>query len=161
MGATANVTVVLTPLAAAAGTFSASFSIQGQSQDPNSSNNTVQPSVNVTPAADLAVAISGGSVPPAVDVDWTYTLTVSNLGLSDATGVSAVSALPPNVTFISATSSQGPAPVVQNGVLSDALGAIAAGQSATISVVVMPAFDWLHSALGVGHRSAVRSQSGQ
>jgi uncharacterized repeat protein (TIGR01451 family) len=52
--------------------------------------------------------------------------------------VSAVSTLPPNVTFISATPSQGPAPVVQNGVLSDALGAVAAGKAATISVVVMP-----------------------
>jgi uncharacterized repeat protein (TIGR01451 family) len=138
VGATADVSVVLTPLAAAAGMFSASFSIQGQSQDLNLSNNTVKPSVSVTPAADLALAISGGSVPPTVQADWTYTLTVANLGLSDATGVTAVSTLPPNVTFISATSSQGPAPVVQNGVISEALGGIAAGQAVTISVVVMP-----------------------
>ncbi len=138
VGATAGVTVVLTPLAAAAGTFTASFSIQGQSQDPDSSNNMVQPSVSVTPAADLAVAIAGGSLPPAVDADWTYTLTVTDLGLSDATAVTAVSPLPPNVTFLSATSSQGPAPVVQNGVLTDALGDIAVGQAATISVVVSP-----------------------
>ena len=138
VGATATVTVVLSPLAAAAGTFTASFSIQGQSQDPDSSNNTIAPSVNVTPAADLAVAISDGFVPAAVQADWTYTLTVSNLGLSTATGVSLVSPLPPNVTFISGTSSQGLQPVVQNGVLSDALGAIGAGQFATISVIVMP-----------------------
>ena len=138
VGATANVTVVLTPLAAAAGTFTANFSLQGQSQDPNLSNNTVEPSVSVTPAADLAVAIGGGSVPPAVDADWTYTLTVTDLGLSDATDVNAVSPLPPNVTFIKATSSQGAAPVVQDGVLSDALGSIAAGGAATISIVVVP-----------------------
>ena len=52
--------------------------------------------------------------------------------------MTAVFPLPPNVQFISATSSQGSSPVDQDGVLSADLGAIAAGSSATVSVVVMP-----------------------
>ena len=137
-GGTAIVTVVLIPQAAAAGTLTTSFSIQGENTDPVPTNNTAYATVTVNPAADLAVTISPGSVPPAVQADWTYTLNVANLGLSNATGVTVTAPLPADVQFVSAASSQGSTPVVQDGTLSADLGALAAGQSATVSIVVMP-----------------------
>jgi uncharacterized repeat protein (TIGR01451 family) len=137
-GATSMLTVVLSPQAAAAGTQTTAFTIQGENTDPNPSNNTASTSVQVTPAADLAIGISNGAAAPADGADWTITLNVSNLGLSDATGVTADLPLPATVMFVSAASSQGLTPVDQNGVVSAVLGAMPAGSSATVSVVVMP-----------------------
>ncbi len=137
-GGTATVTVVLIPQAAAAGTFTTSFSIQGENVDPVTTNNTAEATLTVTPAADLGITISTGGVVPAVEADWTYTLNVSNLGLSNATGVTVTAPLPPDAELISATSSQGLTPVVQDGTLSADLEALAAGGTATVSIVVMP-----------------------
>jgi len=137
-GQTARATLVVIPQAAAAGTLTTSFSVAGENLDPMPSNNSARASVEVTPAADLAVTISPGAAAPCNQEDWTFTVTVSDLGLSNATGVTAAAPLPPNVQLISATSSQGPAPTVQAGMVSAALGAIAAGSSATVTLVVMP-----------------------
>ena len=137
-GATDTLTVVLSPRAAAAGTLTTTFSIQGENTDPNTSNNTASASVTVTPAADLAIAIATGAVAPAVGADWTITLNVANLGLSGATGATAIFPLPSNVTFVTAASTQGTTPVDQNGVISADLGAIPAGSAATVSIVVVP-----------------------
>ena len=136
-GASETVNVVLTPQAVAAGTLSMSFSVQGQNVDPVTSNNTSDASVTVVPAADLAVAITTPGTAPAVQADWTYTLTVSNLGLSAATGVTLVSPLPPNVQVMSVTTSQGSV-VEQNGTLSADLGTLSAGKSAIMTIIVMP-----------------------
>ena len=138
VGGTAIVTVVLIPQGAAAGTLTTSFSVQGQNTDPATANNTADATVTVNPAADLAITISPGKAPPAVQADWTYTLNVANLGLSNATGVTVTAPLPPGVEFVSAASSQGLAPVVQNGTLSADLEGLAAGDFATVSIVVMP-----------------------
>jgi len=137
-GQSAQATLVVTPQAAAAGTLTTSFSIEGENFDPTLSNNSAQASVAITPAADLAVTISPSAAAPCNQVEWTYTITVSDLGLSDATGVTAAAPLPANVELISATSSQGPAPTDQGGSVSAGLGAIAAGSSATVTLVVMP-----------------------
>src|SRR5262249_35097864 len=71
-------------------------------------------------------------------LDWAYTLVVSNAGLSDATGVTVVAPLPPDVQFVSASSSQGLAQEEQDGRIRAGLGAIAAGKSATVTVIVLP-----------------------
>jgi uncharacterized repeat protein (TIGR01451 family) len=73
-----------------------------------------------------------------VQEPWTYTISVSNLGLSDATGVTAQVPLPPNARFVSAQSTRGPMPTVRAGVVSAELGAMNAGQSATVTIVVEP-----------------------
>ena len=129
---------MLTPLAAAAGQFTTNFTVDGSDFDPDLSNNSTQATAQVTPAADLDVSITPGTPDPANDSDWTYTVVVTNLGLSDATAVTASSPLPPNVELVSETSSQGHAPTDQGGVVSAALGTILAGQSATVTIDVMP-----------------------
>ena len=137
-GGTALVTVILTPQAAAAGTLTTSFSVQGENTDPAITNNTAHAKVTVIPAADLGVTISQGAVSPAFQVNWTYTVNVANLGLSNATGVTVTVPLPQGAVFVSASSSQGLAPVVQDGTLSADLEALNAVESATVSIVVMP-----------------------
>jgi len=137
-GQSAQATLVVSPQAAAAGTLTTSFSVVGENLDPTPSNNTAQASIVVTPAADLAVTISPGATAPCNQADWTYTITVSDLGLSNANGVTATAPLPPGVQFVSATSSQGKAPTDQGGVVSAGLGPIAAGSSANVTLVVKP-----------------------
>jgi uncharacterized repeat protein (TIGR01451 family) len=137
-GVTAQVTLVLVPLAAATGQFTSSFSVTGDNLDPVPTNNSTQATVLVTPAADLAVSILAGTRAPANQADWTYTVGVTNLGLSDATGVIVSTPVPPNVNLVSITSGQGQPPIDQGGLISAALGNIPAGQSATLTIVVMP-----------------------
>jgi uncharacterized repeat protein (TIGR01451 family) len=136
-GQSAVVTLVVAPEALTAETLTTSFAVQGPNVDPVSSNNSATVSVSVVPSADLAIVIS----PPGsayATVASTYTLTVANLGPSDATGVTVLSSLPTNVTFISATSSQGPTPTDQAGVISADLGELDPGHSATVTLVLQP-----------------------
>jgi uncharacterized repeat protein (TIGR01451 family) len=62
----------------------------------------------------------------------TYTLTATNNGTANSTGVTVVDTLPSGVTFVSATG--GVTPV--NGVLTFAVGDLAAGAHVSVSVVV-------------------------
>ena len=115
VGASAVVTIVVDPLAAAAGVLTTSFAIQGQNTDPVMTNNQATASVMVDPAADLEVAISPGATPAAVEAQWNYTLTVTNLGLSTATGVNVTAPLPVGVQYAGASSSQGSTPLMLAG----------------------------------------------
>ena len=137
-GDSVELSFVITPLAGAAGQFTTTFAVQGENVDPVYSNNTASASVQVTPSADLAVTINPARDGPFDDSSWSYTEVVQNLGPSDATGVVLTSPLPANISLISATPSQGAAVSVQDGVASASLGAIASGQSATVTFVVEP-----------------------
>jgi len=67
----------------------------------------------------------------------TYTYTVSNTGPSTATGVNFSNALPPSVTFLSATVSQGNWTTEGNILLAN-LSSLEPGASATITATVQP-----------------------
>ncbi len=128
----------VSPQAAAAGSLVTDFSIQGVNVDSNQSNNTAETSVTVTPAADLAVAITPAVFPPARQANWTYTVFVADLGPSPSTGVKVLVPLPANTQFVSATASQGSDPTTSDGVIEADLGDLAAGKSAAVTVEVEP-----------------------
>ncbi len=68
--------------------------------DPDPANNTATSSVALTPSADLQITKAG----PANAVAGTtivYTITVTNAGPSDATGVTLTDPTPPGLTFVS------------------------------------------------------------
>jgi uncharacterized repeat protein (TIGR01451 family) len=77
-----------------------------------------------------------GTAPASVTMgqNVTYTLTVNSVGAAGATGVTLTDTLPTGVTFVSATG--GVTPV--GGVLTFALGSLAVGGSATVTIVVTP-----------------------
>ena len=93
--------------------------------------------VDVLPAADLAITKDDDADPPPGDANLTWTITVDNLGPSDATGVVVTDNLPAGVTLV-ATSGCAEDP---NGVPTCTLGAIPNGGSAafTIEVSIDPA----------------------
>ena len=68
--------------------------------DRDTTNNTATSSVTLTPSADVQITKSG----PATAVAGTnvvYTITVTNAGPSDATGVTLADPTPPGLTFVS------------------------------------------------------------
>jgi uncharacterized repeat protein (TIGR01451 family) len=137
-GKTVNATLVLTPLPGATGQFATTFSVQGANLDSISTNNTASATVQVSAAADLSLTILPAPGGPNDSSIWAYTISVSNLGLSDATGVTVFSPVPSQLQYKSVTSSQGQQAVYQNGIVSAALGTIPAGQSATVKIMALP-----------------------
>jgi uncharacterized repeat protein (TIGR01451 family) len=94
--------------------------------DPNTANNTA--SVTETPQhADLVVRKSVSDATPNVGDQITFTVTLTNSGSGDASGVQVNDLLPTGLAFVTATSSQGTytagTGVWDVGVLPDGAGA--------------------------------------
>jgi uncharacterized repeat protein (TIGR01451 family) len=89
----------------------------------------------VTPLANLSVVKSAAPSPVVVTSNLVYSLLVSNLGPTDATGVTVTDSLPPNTVYISAQSSQGFC-TTAGGIVTCNFDTLTNGGSATISVVV-------------------------
>jgi uncharacterized repeat protein (TIGR01451 family) len=105
--------------------------------DPVSSNNATTTSVLVEVAADADMAVSMQASPSPVYVSSpiTYTIQVSNLGLSSASAVSVVDTLPSTLAGASATTSSGTCGAPTGGTITCSLGTVASGASPiTISV---------------------------
>ncbi|MEP7043596.1 MAG: hypothetical protein ABI843_11070 [Dokdonella sp.] len=99
--------------------------------DPDTSNNSAGASLNAGATADVAVAKSVDHPTPNVGSTITYTITATNSGPNDATGVEIVDNLPAGLTLTSATSSQGSYDS-SSGVW--IVGAIANGARATLAI---------------------------
>jgi len=94
-------------------------------------------SVDTSLGADLAVTKTDSPDPVQVGTNLTYTLTVTNNGPNEATGVTLTDTLPTGVTFVSATPSQGTCSQA-GGTVTCNLGTLANGASTTATVVVSP-----------------------
>jgi uncharacterized repeat protein (TIGR01451 family) len=88
-------------------------------------------------SADVAVRASTAPNPPLSGYDLTYSLTVTNHRPVLATNVMFTNIVPPQVSFVSVTSTVGTC-VFTNGEIICALGDFAATSNAVITVVVQP-----------------------
>ncbi|MBO9534382.1 MAG: DUF11 domain-containing protein [Solirubrobacteraceae bacterium] len=86
-------------------------------------------------ATDLRVAVDADRSSAAVGDTITYLVTVTNDGPSGATNVALTNTLPANATIVSVTPSQGSCAPTGNP-RSCAIGSLASGASATLTVVV-------------------------
>ena len=84
---------------------------------------------------DLAITKADAPDPVALGGSLTYTLTVTNNGPDPSTDSTVTDTLPPGVTFVSATPSQGACSQAA-GTVTCTLGPLALGGSATIQIVV-------------------------
>jgi len=133
-GANSVVTIVVTPQVAAVPSINNVASVGATEFDPNAANNAVSQTTTVDPVADLALTKTDSPDPVTVGNNLTYTVTVTNNGPNDATGVVLTDTLPANVTFVSAT-----APCTQAaGVVTCNLGTINNGANTVITIVVTP-----------------------
>ncbi len=87
--------------------------------------------------ADLSVTKSDDPDPVGLANPLSYVITVTNNGPSDATGVVLTESLDPDISFESATPSQGSFDELDE-ILTWDVGDLASGASATITIVVVP-----------------------
>ena len=146
---TATLTVKVT--AAAAGTISlpagAAVVDPGSAlTETNEANNasTDTASTVITDAPDLAITVAA----PATALtggNWDYTLTVTNNGLMNATGVAAQFTIPAGLSFVNAAGS-GFTTGESGGVVSFSDGTINVGSSATLTITVSTLTDGTYTA---------------
>jgi uncharacterized repeat protein (TIGR01451 family) len=115
------------------GTITNTASVTSGVPDPDPTYNTATVDTTVVePGADLAVTGFAEPDPAATNAPLTYTLFVDNLGPDAASGVTVTDTLPPEVTFDSASEGC----VESSGIVTCTLGAIARGETATVTITV-------------------------
>jgi uncharacterized repeat protein (TIGR01451 family) len=141
LAAGANALTFAVPLTATSGSTFARFrfsSAGGLSFTGDAADGEVEDhAVAITPVADLALTKTDSPDPVAVSSNLTYTITVTNIGPSQATTVTVTDTLPIGVTYGSASSSQGSC-LQAAGVVTCSLGTVAANGSATVTIIVIP-----------------------
>ena len=133
--ATVEIVVTVDPALADGTTLTNTAGVVGSEPDPDLSNNIASEETRVARQADLAVTKTDDPDPAASGGDLTYTLSVTNNGPSDATGVTLTDTLPTGVTFVSATPSQGSCSE-SGGTVTCTLGDLAVDGSAAVEIVV-------------------------
>ena len=134
-GATATATILVTVNSGTQGTITNTAVIAGNEPDPDLSNNTASVTTMVGAQVNLSIAKSASPNPVIAGQSLSYTLTASDLGPSDATGVTVTDTLPAGVTYASGSSSQGS--VSQSGgTVTVNLGNLHAGAAATATILV-------------------------
>jgi len=112
--------------------------------------------VNVEKCADLEIEKTVDIETPDVGDEVTFTLTMTNNGLSDATGVTVTDNLPSGYTFVShGTPSQGNV-TVNNGDISWDIGDMASGDEETVTITVTvnePVADYVNIAIVTGNET--------
>ena len=103
--------------------------------DPLATNNSAVDIDVLEPQADLSLAKTDAQDPVAAGGPLTYVLTLANAGPSDSAGMTVVDTLPAGVSFVS-SSPGAPACTHAAGVVTCALGALAASDQATVVVQV-------------------------
>ena len=134
-GETAQVTIVVT--ATSPGMSTNSAEVTATESDPDSANNSVMETTEVTASADLSIIKSDSPDPVTVDQNLTYDVRITNNGPSDATGVTLTDTLPEEVTFVSADPEQGSCTQSAGTVTCD-LGAVDEGATVQVTIVVSP-----------------------
>ncbi len=123
-----TLTVYVTPSAYPGGVNTVTVSTPN---DTDPSNDTYEDPTDVDPVADLRLTKVVDNPNPSLGDTITYTVTVTNDGPNTATGVEVTDQLPPGLTFVSATPSQGS---YNPGTGVWTVGTLNAGASATLVI---------------------------
>jgi|GEM_PF-3090333 len=137
----ASATVAITLLPRTVSSIQNSVQLSSNSFDPNPANDTATLAVDAGEArADLSAQLTATPNPVTVEDELSYQLTIQNAGPATASSVNASVQLPPAFLFIAATTSQGSACNLTDtsNSLTCPLGSLAQGNSATVSLRVVP-----------------------
>ncbi len=127
------------------GTLVATAKVSALQVDPLPANNTATAATTVGPSADLAVTLTDMPDPVVIGSNWTYTITVTNLGPNNASAAVLSANLPGGISIVSSNTTQGN--LVRSGnTLTCNLGALAANSGAVITIVVNSAVSNVYNA---------------
>ena len=129
------VIAVSVPAGQAATTVTNNASVTTSTTDPNASNDSTSEDTTIATAADVSVAKIDSADPVNAGTGFSYTVTVSNAGPSDATLVQLADVLPSEVTFVSAVPDQGSCSELVGTVTCD-LGMVVDGGSVDVVIAV-------------------------
>lgn len=134
-GASATFTLVVNVnVATAVGTVTSNTVFATPATFDPATPNTSTSNTTVTAAmADLSVTKTANPPVAPMNANVTFTITVTNLGPSNATGVTLIDTVPANMTFVSATPSQGTCS--GTGPVNCNLGNLNSGSNAVVTVV--------------------------
>ena len=102
-----SATLTMEALVNATGNYINTASISGSENDPEPGNNTSSSTPVPVPQTDLSIVKTVDETNPFVGSEITFTITVTNVGPSAATGVNVNEVLPSGFTFVNATPSSG------------------------------------------------------
>jgi uncharacterized repeat protein (TIGR01451 family) len=136
-----SATVALVATADAAGEISNTVQVTNDLADPDENNNSATETTTVNeppppgdPAADISVTKAANADPVFVGDEITWTISVTNAGPDDATGVIATDVLPAGITYVSATPSVGSCSE-SSGTVTCELGTLTSGTIVGIAIV--------------------------
>jgi uncharacterized repeat protein (TIGR01451 family) len=134
-GETAMATV--TARTSASGSITNTISVIGSVGDINPANNSATNVVLIVPAADLTLHAVARPDPLWLGENLVYTLTVTNRGPNAAGTVLLTNQLPPGVTYLATTWTQGACSRLGSEISCN-LGPLSAGAFATVTVSIRP-----------------------
>ena len=108
-----------------------SVSVLATENDPNTSNDSATATINVGAKSDMSIVQTVDINSPFTEDTITYTVTITNNGPSDATGVTVTDVLPAGVTYDGKSQSQGRYRA-KSGVWT--VGSIPVGATATLTL---------------------------
>jgi uncharacterized repeat protein (TIGR01451 family) len=129
----ANTTLNIIATVKATGNYANSATITSKETDPTATNNTATSTPIPVPVADVRIAKTANNNAPNVGSNITFTVTASNAGPSNASGISAIDMLPSGYTLVSATPSGSTNYDNATGIWT--IGNLANGANATLTVV--------------------------
>ncbi|MBI3416570.1 MAG: DUF11 domain-containing protein [Verrucomicrobia bacterium] len=133
-GGTATVKVVVKPVQI--GIVTNTVNIAAKQADTHPEDNSATSTTRVNLETDLGVSKSAAAGVVLVGSEFTYSVTLTNLGPNPATNIVLKESMPRNVTFVSATPTRGLC-FFFNGLLTCALDDLAVGGSETFTVVIV------------------------
>ena len=136
--ASSDLTIVVTPTVAAAGTITNNAEITGEYNSNQQNSASVETTVDAETA--LALHVSAAPASAVVGENLTYTFTATDNGPSNATGVVLTDALPADISsnVTATTSVAGVTATISNGEVTADFGDLNINASVTLTITVVP-----------------------
>ncbi|MFF5075549.1 CARDB domain-containing protein [Actinoplanes sp. NPDC000266] len=136
----ADTTITVTVKPEAAGTITATTTVEGDQADPASANNTSAASTTVKalPSADLSVTTTESADPVEIGTPYTYKAVVKNNGPDAATGVKATIAIDGADRTIQSATRDGGTCAINSATVTCPIGDLADNADTTITVTIKP-----------------------
>ncbi|RDZ29314.1 CARDB domain-containing protein [Lysobacter silvisoli] len=129
----ASTSLQITATVNATGTYANTATVTSATNDPTPGNNTSTATPGPVASSDLAITKVASSNTPTVGTNVTFTLTVTNNGPSDATGVSVADLLPNGYAYVSDNGAGAYVP----GTGAWTIGNLANGASASLQITAL------------------------